>query len=385
MAFDANVTGGELSLHASGPGAVVDWSRVWPEAPDATRRRLLQLTQTWERLQLNPALVTLEENLEAACELARVAEALVTSKQSAVDLWFSHDGQECNCVYFELYYRVVYVTERFLWRVHRDDRGGLYRARASAAVSAERRAERTGVTRRLMGLLSHTHSRLVHAWRDRPATCKCSNVYLAHLMLAVRAYGLWNAAARRHAMLVAVRAPNDPAAVVAPAGLASVDLESMETVVHLLVEALRALEDLPAEWKVADGAFPFVRVCTPKADDLKACNVSRESKPSVVPMAHLAAQTWSEALPHSFLASWAHLSHALGELGRTVALGRVLEARGEAVAWLDQCERINRNVQQRALDTPAALETALSALPGVPEVLRVGQSPLEASARLDVA
>lgn len=369
-------------MHASGLNAVVDWSRVWPDAPEATKRRLLQLTQTWERLQVNPAMVTLEENLDAACELARVAEVLVTTKKSAVELWFSHDGQECNCVYFELYYRVVYVAERFLWRVHRDDRGGLYRSRASAAVSAERRAARTLLTRRLMGLLSHTHSRLTHAWRDVPAACKCSRGYLAHLMAAVRSYGLWNAAARRHALLVS--AVRHDAVATPLVSLPSVDLESMDTVVNLLVEALRGLDELPADWKVADGAFPFVRANVPKADDFKACNAPRDAKPNALPVAHLVAQTWSEALLHTLLAAWAHLSHAMGELGRAVALGRVLEARGETVAWLDQCERINRTVQQRALDTPAAIEAALMALPGVPDSLRVGESPLVAGSQLDV-
>lgn len=346
----------ELSTQQS---VAVDWCAAFPRAV-RERERLRGLQDTFERLEHSPALVPFERHLDAVLDTARLAETLVTTPtlRSATELRFTHAGQDCNCVWFELYHRTLYLAERFLWLVSSDDKGGPQ----LRPMPPEQRAARTVLVKRVLGVLTHTQHACAQRWTDQPLALALSHDYLAHLARLVRAYGLWNHACQQ----------------LHGAALHALPLKTLSLALQLLTEAQRALLDVPQSFKVADGAFELRLTTVHASQQYEACESDDEPPPPTRPD-HLQQRSWTEVLPTLLLHVASELCLSTEERGVALALARVLAARGEALPRHKEWERMNAAVFHQPRAKAERVAAYLGAVAGLPDVLCQGTPPTDSA------
>lgn len=336
---------GELAPPAAGAGFL--WSQALvPPPPQPTRDALLEMEAVFRELEQRPPEVSLERHAEAVVTLARLLRALRTGgggveTTAAVEPAFTHQGVRCNCVYFELYHRVVYLAERFLWHVQRDDVGEPCHGSGSAAGV---RTARAPLVRTLVALLAQLQQRLAE-WRQQPLGLGLAPAYVQQLLAAVRAYGMWNAA-RAHLGESAAALP-----------LAELSLEKVRAARAFVYEAYVTLDTLPNPWPVAGGAFALARrAARPTAEEVKAAERAPFA-PSAADERLLRARPWTEAVEVTLLLlvawDWSHSA-----LHNAVALGHVLQrGYGQPVPALADWEHTRTVTGKHPLPTYDEVQT----------------------------
>lgn len=176
---------------------VVRWSQVLTGLSGEVLQSVRRMDDTFGALATNPDTVEFDTHLSAVVTLARLVRCIEKTPAHArtvsMELVFSHAGYECNCVYYELLHRMIFVAERFLWITTARDVGDPWTSAATTLRLSQRKTMRAHC-KALIALANFTHACVSSKWHDVPLPVTATLPALALLVRMVRAYGLWNAA-----------------------------------------------------------------------------------------------------------------------------------------------------------------------------------------------
>lgn len=313
------------------------WADALVNPPRETAEALRSMHRVFGSLAESPVFISMDAHLEAVSTLARLLKTIAEQKQGCSvrhEPVFEHMGQQCNHPYFELYHRVAYAAERWLWLAQRDDVGP---PDMNTTLTTERRACLAQQCRVLIALLNYTQRCVNHRWTQKPSGLLIHPPYMHQLQTLVRAYGLWNAA-------VAYLDDRTPELDATSAG--GIELSHLADVLKSLSEAVWCFRPLPARVDLAQRAFSL---CNPVVVPAHKDDGLVEECERAAPDPHNAprmGRTWPESMYVMFLrctaAFWSYDS-----VHRTLRVGRELvvtwhEPMGVMQQWEAQQRVLNR-------------------------------------------
>ena len=342
------------------------WMDALPQLSSDALQVLRDMHDNFSALAEAPAYVPLDTHLNAVCTLARLLNTLDKQEDPRVLLEpvFQHMGQRCNHPYFELYHRVVYAAERWLWSVQRDDVGP---PDLNHTISPERRVAQVEQCKLLVALMNHVQRCVVRGWVSRPSGLNVNIDYLQRLQVLVRSYGLWSGAVVCLGSGVPDAEPGKPNGI---------ELAQLVTTMRMLNEAMRGLRNLPARIEVAQRLFhlPNPLFVEAHADDTIEMPYTVPEQPATNRPVRT-TRLWTESLYVLFLRcaaafwSYSHMNRAV-----RVAAELVLTWHEPVPSLANWCAQ-QRTVHKTALPSWADIDELLRKdIPLFPEAMVHGNT-----------